>query len=81
MNKLTGGLILHPVGKTLLWLLYTYLLIFFFRKPNISLENAKGLSNEQVSKLRSELESHAERLVGEVCYGVLNFYLPCQVKL
>ena len=42
---------------------FTYL---FSRIPDIILENAKGLSNEQIATLNEELIKQAESLTGEV---------------
>jgi hypothetical protein len=42
---------------------FTYL---FSRIPDIILENAKGLSNEQIAILNEELIKQAESLTGEV---------------
>lgn len=37
-----------------------------FRVPEIKIENTKGLSNQQISALKSDLEKEAEKLKGKV---------------
>ena len=46
------------------------LFLFIFSVPSLTLENPKGLSNQQVDVLKEELEVLAKKLVGEVCIGV-----------
>ena len=49
---------------------FTYL---FSRIPHIILENAKGLSNEQIATLNEELIKQAQLLTGEVRIQQLQF--------
>jgi hypothetical protein len=50
---------------------FTYL---FSRIPDIILENAKGLSNEQIATLNEELIKQAESTILKLCtdYGTIN---------
>lgn len=53
-----------------------YLVLFVFdRSPKLSLCNATGISNEDVSELQNELRRMAANLVGEVSCVLICLHL------